>query len=78
MLAEAIMNHTSYVFVALVCLLSSPAFAETIDVYDDHGGVVPEYDRHWAEEAAQGDFMNKLLSVDVAQHLSTLFIWIRV
>jgi len=47
------MTHASYVFAMLVCLFCSPAFAETIDVYDDHGGVVPEYDRHWAEEAAQ-------------------------
>jgi hypothetical protein len=38
-------------FVSFFC---SPAFSETVDVYDDHGGVVPEYDRHWAEEAAQG------------------------
>jgi len=28
-----------------------PARAETIDVYDDHGGPVAEYDARWAELA---------------------------
>ena len=31
-----------------------PARAETINVYDDHGGVVPDYDAHWAALAARG------------------------
>ncbi|THD45839.1 MAG: hypothetical protein E7774_07230, partial [Bradyrhizobium sp.] len=33
---------------------SVQAHAETIDVYDDHGGVVPEYDARWAALAARG------------------------
>ena len=31
-----------------------PARAETINVYDDHGGVVPDYDARWAALAARG------------------------
>ena len=31
-----------------------PAHAETINVYDDHGGIVPEYDARWAALAARG------------------------
>ena len=30
------------------------ARAETINVYDDHGGSVAEYDAHWSELAARG------------------------
>ena len=30
------------------------ARAETIDVYDDHGGSVAEYDAHWADLASRG------------------------
>jgi hypothetical protein len=30
------------------------ARAETIDVYDDHGGSVAEYDARWSELAARG------------------------
>jgi len=33
---------------------SVPARAETINVYDDHGGSVAEYDAHWAALAARG------------------------
>jgi hypothetical protein len=35
-------------------LAASPLRAETIDVYDDHGGSVAVYDAHWAELAARG------------------------
>ena len=38
----------------LFSLFALPAFAETIDVYDDHGGSVAEYDMHWADLAARG------------------------
>jgi hypothetical protein len=31
-----------------------PVRAETIDVYDDHGGIVSEYNERWAELAARG------------------------
>lgn len=34
--------------------LSLPAAAETIDVHDDHGGAVAQYDARWARLAAQG------------------------
>jgi hypothetical protein len=30
------------------------AFAETIDVYDDHGGSVAAYDQRWADHARRG------------------------
>ena len=33
---------------------SVPAHAETINVYDDHGGIVPDYDARWAALAARG------------------------
>ena len=39
---------------ALPALFAAPARAETIDVYDDHGGLVPEYDARWADLAARG------------------------
>jgi len=41
---------------AAVCaaLANAAARAETINVYDDHGGIVPEYDAHWAALAARG------------------------
>ena len=39
---------------ACAASVSLPARAETINVYDDHGGVVPDYDAHWAELAARG------------------------
>lgn len=41
-------------FILALMLAISPVSAETIDVYDDHGGIVPEYDAHWAELAARG------------------------
>jgi hypothetical protein len=38
----------------LLCLLAAPAAAETIDVYDNHGGRVVEYNARWAGLAARG------------------------
>jgi len=39
---------------ALVCCLAVPAIAETIDVYDNHGGSVFQYNARWAGLAARG------------------------
>ncbi len=39
---------------AIFCALGGVAVAETIDVFDNHGGSVVEYDQHWAALAAQG------------------------
>jgi hypothetical protein len=40
---------------ALALLLApQSAFAETIDVSDNHGGLVAEYDAHWTELAQRG------------------------
>jgi hypothetical protein len=33
---------------------SGPAYSETIDVYDDHGGSVRAYDQRWAGLARRG------------------------
>jgi len=40
--------------VAWAASASVAARAETINVYDDHGGSVAEYDARWAELAARG------------------------
>jgi len=40
--------------VALALLSSAPAGAETIDVYDNHGGSVAQYDARWAAFGSQG------------------------
>jgi hypothetical protein len=34
--------------------VAMPAAAETIDVYDNHGGSVAQYNARWAGLAAQG------------------------
>ena len=39
---------------ALLCLVTRAVRAETIDVSDDHGGSVAEYDARWAANAARG------------------------
>src|SRR5215470_6576038 len=39
---------------ALLCCLAAPAIAETIDVYDNHGGSVIQYNARWAGLAARG------------------------
>lgn len=38
-------------------LLAGPAFAKTIDVYDDHGGSVAQYDERWSALAAEHPFV---------------------
>ena len=47
------MKPTSLAFAALLCF-TVPAAAETIDVFDNHGGSVPEYTARWAGLAARG------------------------
>jgi hypothetical protein len=42
------------VLAAVLGLLALPVRAETIDVYDDHGGRVTEYDARWAALAHRG------------------------
>jgi hypothetical protein len=37
-----------------MCCLAVPAIAETIDVYDNHGGSVVQYNARWAGLAARG------------------------
>src|SRR5438874_10718424 len=39
---------------ASMCCLAVPATAETIDVYDNHGGSVAQYNARWAGLAARG------------------------
>src|SRR5690349_18022216 len=38
----------------LLCLAAASARAATIDVYDNHGGRVAEYDAEWAAHAREG------------------------
>jgi hypothetical protein len=40
--------------VALTLLSCAPATAETIDVYDNHGGRVADYNARWSGHAARG------------------------
>jgi hypothetical protein len=41
--------------IALILMsFARPALAETIDVFDNHGGSVAEYDSRWADYAARG------------------------
>jgi hypothetical protein len=47
------MKPKSLVFAALLAI-SAPAAAETIDVFDNHGGSVAEYNARWADLAARG------------------------
>jgi hypothetical protein len=39
---------------AVMCSFAAPALAETIDVYDNHGGNVVQYNARWADLAARG------------------------
>jgi hypothetical protein len=48
------MKLKSIVLAALYCIAAGPAAAETIDVFDNHGGSVAEYNARWAELAARG------------------------
>ncbi len=43
-----------FLFAALLCVAALAAHAETIDVSDDHGGRVAEYDVTWAKHGRQG------------------------
>jgi hypothetical protein len=47
------MKPQSIILAALLCI-ARPAAAETIDVFDNHGGSVTEYNARWAERAARG------------------------
>jgi hypothetical protein len=50
------MRQASTVYAVLATLLcgAMPAAAETIDVFDNHGGSVFEYSARWTELAARG------------------------
>ena len=43
-----------FLIAALLCLPAVPAMAETIDVFDNHGGSVVQYNARWAALAARG------------------------
>src|SRR3984893_14266754 len=47
------MNRKCLVLAVLICI-AGPADAETIDVFDNHGGSVAEYNARWADLAARG------------------------
>jgi hypothetical protein len=38
----------------VLLIVALPASAETIDVFDNHGGSVAQYDAHWSGLAARG------------------------
>jgi hypothetical protein len=40
--------------IVLICSFALPAAAETIDVYDNHGGSVAQYNARWSGLAARG------------------------
>ena len=42
------------IFVVLLCAAPAPALAKTINVYDNHGGRVANYDARWAMHAREG------------------------
>jgi hypothetical protein len=42
------------VILAAVLCIAGPAAAKTIDVFDNHGGSVAEYNARWSELAARG------------------------
>jgi hypothetical protein len=46
-----------FLFVAILCLGASVARAETIDVSDDHGGLLSSYQMQWATLAARGVYV---------------------
>jgi hypothetical protein len=47
-------SFLSSLLIAVMCSLAAPALAETIDVYDNHGGSVVQYNARWAGLAARG------------------------
>jgi hypothetical protein len=53
-LKEATLKLAVFALVATVGFFVSAASAESIDVSDNHGGRVSEYDAHWADLAARG------------------------
>ena len=48
------MNRKCLALAVLLCIAAGPAAAETIDVSDNHGGSVAEYNARWADLAARG------------------------
>jgi hypothetical protein len=42
-----------YSFAFCLFLIAAPSFAETIDVFDNHGGLVAQYQAQWSELAAR-------------------------
>src|ERR1043166_9105908 len=48
------MKRGSFILAALLCVAALSARAETIDVSDNHGGRVAEYDARWAAHARSG------------------------
>lgn len=48
------MRLGAFVFAMMAAGAALPARAETIDVYDNHGGSVVAYDARWAEHARRG------------------------
>ncbi|MEO8651053.1 MAG: hypothetical protein ABI391_02055 [Hyphomicrobiaceae bacterium] len=48
------MNHRPLLIAALLTTLASPVTAQSIDVSDNHGGRVADYNTRWAANAARG------------------------
>jgi hypothetical protein len=48
------MKSAVVLFATILTLTALPARAETIDVSDNHGGSVAQYDARWASYAARG------------------------
>jgi hypothetical protein len=51
---KSAMSILRSLFTALMCCLAVPAIAETINVNDNHGGSVVQYNTRWAGLAARG------------------------
>jgi hypothetical protein len=51
---EGVMSYRRLIIAGLLACIAAPALAETIDVYDDHGGSVKAYNARWARLAARG------------------------
>lgn len=47
-------RYRSLLVISALCLTSAPLRAETIDVYDDHGGSAVAYNQRWAGLAKRG------------------------
>jgi hypothetical protein len=48
------MTPSRVVLAVILALITLPAWAETIDVFDNHGGRVSEYDARWAALGQRG------------------------